>query len=463
MNNKLINLFKVICLSVFWIGCSDDDSVQQVTVNFTNREAGISSSAPSADVGITFSRAAPGSGEIQLAITSDDLTYGSEADFFTNPEAVNNIIILPYAAGEESVSFTITAGPALNIQANQTITIALQDSNSDLIVGENVSLTVTFSENYVAPSGTIELDAGGETFVKQAFVDLSKLKQTTVNKHTWDLGFSTGAGAHYVALNSSAYTMARVIDKSDLNAVTAQDTLDFGYEMQIPPPNYDPSVGAIEWADTPDGNLETTAIGAINASNAENKVFIIKRDGDRNWKKIRVLQNGDNYTLQYADIAATSFETAEITKDENYNFIFFDLDDGAVNVEPTKDSWDIMYSTYTESLNLGGPGMDIPYGFKDYITINRYNTKIGMVMNDEKAYADFSSEDIASVDFNTAIDALGENWRDGGGPGSAPSLYEDRYFVLEDSEGSVFKIKFTRLTSTEGERGYPEFTFEIVR
>ncbi len=461
MKNKLTNLFIALCLSLFLAGCDDEDTPQPVAINFTNQEVGISSSSPSTEVGITFSRAVSSAGEIELTISSGNLTYGSDADFYTDPEAAGNTITIAYAVGDESANFTVSAGSALNIQNDENVTISLVDSNSDLVVGQNSTVTVTFSENYIAPAGTIELNAGGATFSNQSYVDLSKLQQTTLDKYNWDLGFSTAAGEHSVVLNSPAFTMARLIDKDDLNAVTAEDTVDFGYEMSIPPPNFDASIGSFAWVDSPDGNLETTAIGAISATASENKVFIIKRDGDRNWKKIRVLQNEDNYTLQYADIAATTFETLEITKKEDFNFIFVDLDNGETEVEPAKDSWDIMYGSYTETLPLG-PGMFIPYGYLDFITINRNNTEVGMVMIEDITYDDFSSDDIGSVEFSSAVDAIGENWRQGGGPGMGPSLHEDRFFVLKDSEGTFFKIKFTRLTSTDGERGYPEFTFDRV-
>lgn len=463
MTNKFTKLL-ILFTALVWLGCSDDDEVTQpLTINFTNQEAGISSASPSAELIISFSRPASSSGALLLSIAPNNLSYNRNADFYTLPEAANNSISLPYEVGDESVSIEIHAGAALNIQGDETITIHLENVGDNILKGPNASIAINFSENFIAPAGTIELNAGGAEFTAQAFVDLSKLKQTSFHKYSWDLGFYTLAGAHRVILNSSAYTMARPIDKNDLAEVTAQDTLNFAYEMQIPPPNFDPSIGSIDWVDSPDGNLETTAFGTISPTASENKVFIIKRDGGRDWKKVRVLQNGENYTLEYANIDATSYNVVEIQKDAAYNFTFFNFDGGIVSVEPAKDSWDFMYGTFTESLNLGGPGMDIPYGYKDFIIINRHDTKVAMVMTDDVAYADFATDHLADLNFETAIDAFGENWRSGGGPTSGPALYDDRYFIIEDSEGSVFKMDFTRLTSTTGERGYPEFIFERVK
>ena len=115
------------------------------------------------------------------------------------------------------------------------------------------------------------------------------------------------------------------------------------------------------------------------------------------------------------------------------------------------------HDTDHEVLNL-----DIPYGFKDFITINRTGVSVAMVFEETIAYADFASSDIAGLEFKTEIDAIGENWRSGGGPNSGPALYTNRYFILQDADGNKFKIRFTRLTSTGGERGKPEFIFERI-
>jgi len=192
-------------------------------------------------------------------------------------------------------------------------------------------------------------------------------------------------------------------------------------------------------------------------------VFIIKRDGaNRPWQKVRILRSASGYTIQHADIDATSFNTIEISKDPTYNFVTFDFENGVVNAEPPKDSWDIMYSTYTEILPFG-PGASIPYLFNDFVLLNSGSTSVSMVMIADIAYENFTTTDIASLTFDTAKDAIGENWRQGGGPGQGPSLHEDRYFVIQDGENHYYKLKFTKLLDGNGERGNPTFDLALVQ
>ncbi len=440
--------------------CGDDDEpAAPITLNFSSAELGITDDNTSVEVPIALSRSVGQDEMVMVRINSNNLTYGESADYYTVPAATGGEISLSVSANTQDVSFQVLKGAGLNIQQDESLTLTLVSTQDNIVVGDNSSATVSFSENFIAPSGTVELNAGGAAFPDQAFFDFSKSTQTNVSKNSWDLGFSTVSGQFAVVLNASAYHMARQLDATVMQDVTSADTVGFASEMVIP--QFDPGVGSIGWIDTPDGNLATTAFGEIAESELEAKIYIVRRlNGD--WKKVKVFRSGDNYTVQYTDIDDPSFLFTEVNKDSEANFNFFSFESGEVSVEPAKDSWDIMYSTYTTSLNLGGPGLDIPYGFNDYIIINRNNTEVAMVMIEDIGYDAFTATNATSIEFVSDIDAIGSSWRQGGGPDSGPQLFDDRFFVIRDADGLLYKFRFTRLTSASGERGYPEFTFEIV-
>ena len=453
------NLFKgTIYLAVFSIGmlftaCEDDDAAAvPISLTFTNNELGLTESV---EVGISFSRPAESDGSLTLGVSETTLNYGSDADYYTTPEMVNNEIIVTYQAGDESTSLTVFAGSALNISQDETITITLINSD-EFDLGTNTSATITVAENFVASSGLIEIDGGGSEFPNQSYIDLSKLKQTTVDKYTWDLGFATTIGAHNIILNGSASVMARPLTETDIDAVTAADTAGFAAKMYIS--NY-VDTEATGWIDHQDGDLSKTAFGTISAMDNENVVFIVKRDGqDRNWKKVRILQSGENYIIQYADINATTHIETTISKDDAYNFKHFDLDNGEVSVEPEKNLWDIMYGTYSGIANFGS---FLAISYNDYIVLNRSNVSAVKVDESIIAFDNFSSADLSSVTLVADdISVIGSSWR------SLVSfsliLNEDVYYIISDAEGNNYKLKFTRLSSESGERGYPEFKIELL-
>jgi len=457
-NVRRMMMMTALGVMVLLTSCGSDDGGGSIPISlsFTNTELGL---IESVQVQVALSRPAESDGAIVVSVGDSGLEYGQDADYYVDPDVVDGEVAITFEEGDETISFSVYAGSALNIAEDETVTLTLANAES-FDLGENTSVTITISENFLANNGTLEMNGGGEEFPNQAFIDLSKLSQTVIDKYSWDLGFYTVSGEFKVILNSSAYVMARPLESDDLTEVIAADTTDFGSEMVV---GFSGPVGSNAWIDTPDGNLETTAFGDISETDSDNKVFIIKRDGEgRNWKKVRVLRNGEGYTLQYADINSGDFSSLEINKDDTYNFISVDLDNGIVNAIPPKASWDFVYSTYTEVLNFGAPGADIAYGFKDFIVLNRHETEISMVMIDDIAYDDFTSSNLEGIEFNTEIDAFGENWRAGGGPSSGPTLYTDRYFIIQDSEGNYYKLKFNRLESEDGERGYPEFSYDLL-
>jgi hypothetical protein len=451
MNKRLTTILLgiLIAASAVLSSCTDDEVVQPININFTNSEVGISSSNPSANIEITFSRAVSKEGTLTLTLNSGSLELGSDKDFEI-PGATGTSFTVAYEAGAESVSFTLTAGSGLNIDQDESLTISLVvDEGSDFILGETASVTVTFSENFVAPSGSMELQGGGAAFPNQVFVDLSKLTQKAVDKYSWDLGFYSGADFR-VIVNSSAAVMARPIDKTDLASVTASDTLNFASEMVT---NGFATAGGAEWVDAPSGDLSSTAFGEIGTSG--NKVFIVK--GAKGlWKKLLISQKGENYELKFGDIEASTIQTVTISKNSNFNFSFYSFENGIVEVEPAKSSWDISYGSFT---NITNYGYDVPYLFNDFITINRNGTSVAMVLTVDYTYDEFKIANIDQLTFDTNISAIGSSWRV---TYPAASLKTDRFYIIKDSEGNVFKLQFDRLTSLDGERGKPSFIFENI-
>ncbi|WP_462253219.1 HmuY family protein [Ekhidna sp.] len=441
----------VASIMMLFTACGDDDTTTvPINLNFANSDLGLSESV---ELAINFSRPSETSGQLILGIATS-LNYGTEADFYTDPEIINNEIIMEYETGDESVNLTISAGSSLNIAQDETITITVIESN-EFELGTSTTATITVAENFIAQSGIIEIDGGGSEFPNQAFIDLSKLTQHTVDKYSWDIGFNTESGSHNVILNSSAYVMARTIDKTDIDDVSETDTVGFSAKMYIS--NY-VDTEATEWIDHQSGDLSQTAFD-ISATNSENLVYIIKRDGDgRDWKKVRVVQDGDNYTLQYADINATTHSEVTISKDESYNFIHFDLDDGVVSVEPSKTSWDIMYGTYSGIANFGA---FLAIGYNDYVILNRSNVSAAMIEEATVAYDAFTADDITSNSLvEDDISVIGSTWRSL--VNFSLVLNEDVYYIIKDAEGNNYKLKFTRLSSESGERGYPEFKIELL-
>ena len=304
--------------------------------------------------------------------------------------------------------------------------------------------------------------SGGANAVNSVFIDFSTDKQDSVLRSSWDLGFYSG-NEFRVVLNHTTSAGAKVTDKNDLAQVGAADTT--GLTLSVNQMNPQPT--DLAYFDDASGALSGTVIPAVSANDAENKVVILNRGTGgatpaRPWIKLRVLRNGNaGYTLQYARIAETSFQTVQVSKDAAYNFKFVSLDGGGtVSVEPERENWDIQwtYSVYKTSFGAG----DVPYNFSDLIAINVLGgVQAAEVMTSNIAYADYNEAHVAGTNFSSNRWIIGSNWRATTG---TIGVKADRFYVVKDPAGNVYKLKFISFHANDGGvRGYPQVEYKLVK
>ncbi|WP_276370507.1 HmuY family protein [Chryseolinea sp. H1M3-3] len=478
MKTKYTSFKQFLTLSAMIIfavlsACDDEDPpLPDNVVQFESKALAFDADENTMTVNVSLSRAVNQDTDITILTTFTGLTYDEEVS--TLPESSDNSLTVTIPKGASQGSFDIAKKEGVLLDGDETISFVVSNVGAGLVLGHRSTLVISFSE-ILAVQGSMDPNVGGQLQPNKVFIDLSASRQTSFNRGDWDLAFYAAEGHFDVLLNSSSSMMARALDKADLNAVTAADTI--GWSLQLstdavfaaitadPVPAWVSNAAA--WIDAPSGDMTATAIAEISMDAVQNKVYIVNRgknpDGtQRGWKKMRVLRNGNNYTLQHADITSTSFTTVEITRDTDYLFNFVKFESGAVEIEPKKDKWDIAFTVFTNT-TPAGPGLVVPYVFNDVVIQNRYATETAEILvSNGGSYDDFDESDLANVTFSTSQVNIGSKWRSGGGPGSGPALKEDRFYLVKDADGNIYKLKFTALTQN-GERGRPKIHYSLIR
>lgn len=394
---------------------------------------------------------------VVIRLNDQGVVYG--VDYTTTPAAVNGSITVTVPSGNNEASFVVNKVSGVLFDGDEKIVLDIYSSGSPVLIGNTKQLTLDFAE-LVATEAQAVINGGGVLYPNRVFVDLSANRETAVERTKWDLGFYTGADDYRVTLNAATGMLAKQIAKTDLNAVTAADTAGFSVELALS--QTAPTTSSLAYIDYPNGDLTRTAIAAVSATAAENKVYIVNMGygiGNpapaRGWKKVRIIRNATGgYTLQHADIAATTFTSIDVAKDDTHFFKYVSFANGAVSVEPEKKKWDIMWTYFTNVTNFGTG--EVPYMFQDIVLINR-NVQIAKVMITASITFDgFAAANISSLPLLTNQNAIASDWRSGGGPGMSPSVRTDRFYVVKDGDGNWYKLQFTALTQN-GERGYPAY------
>ncbi len=320
-------------------------------------------------------------------------------------------------------------------------------------------------------SAFVNPNIGGPNQQNQVYFDLSTNTETSIQRDSWDLRFYNG-NAFRVSLNTSIYMTTKQLDFTDLNNVNTTTVQDLFNIVGIG--TFDEN--NVEFVDDFDGDILNTAIAEISNIAIENKVYLLNlgytvgtqtpqigsvavAEEHRGWKKIRILKHEDNYLLQYADLDDTTFQEVTIEKDTNYNFKFFSFNSEIIiDVEPEKQKWDICFTVFTNEIIGFGT-----YGFTDFIISNNLqNVQAYSVSVDEYNFGTFSQTDIIFDNFLDTQRVIGNSWRFGGGPENPPQVNDTLFYILQDTEGIFYKIKFLRLTNDLGERGNPQFQYSIL-
>lgn len=333
---------------------------------------------------------------------------------------------------------------------------------------------------------TLQPTVGGANQPNQVYVDLSTGESKSINRTSWDFGFSSGSD-YRVIINGSVKMAVKQLATSDITLVQTSDSnVAVGAGTTASSNGYvDNPTGVSVGAGAGLGS----AIAAISAVDSENKVYLVNLgfavatttpavgstsvDGEaRGWKKIRILRSGTGYKIQFADLASTTFTEKVIDKDTNFNFSFFSLSSAStVVVEPQKTKWDLNFTTFTNyipSKDANGNAIEVTYGYADFIVSNsKAGTQVySVLVADGGAYTDFTKAKIEEAKFATSSTdqrIIGASWRNGGGPSSLPSIKTDRFYVVKDVAGNYYKLKFLTMTNDAGVRGNPTFEYALLK
>lgn len=468
------NFILILSFVLLAIGaCSSDDEVAQANV-VAFASTSLNLSAETTPIEIKFASPTAAAGTVTLTYTETAVASGT--DYSTTPAAATGKVIVPFEKGVSSVTFTFKKLKEAIEGEVKNVVFTISSATINSTISENKSIQVNFNET-ASLGNALAPEVGGPTEPNQVFVDLSSGKMTAVPRVSWDLGFYSGTDFR-VIINHTVKMSAKQTTSTNIDEVQAEDATMI----------FNQGSGSTTQIDDPAGDLTKTTIAAISSTDSENKVYLINMGSNpgttkpetgsegtangpsRGWKKVRILRSGSDYKVQYADIAATTHNEITVTKNTAYNFTFLSLlDKKTVSVEPQKAQWDISFTSFTNSTNFG-TGL-VPYNFADFVLNNvKGGAKAYQVLTTAFTYDAFTLANVDNAKFTDDQRNIGSNWRGtvsgtdaNGNPVSGFNAKTDRFFVVKDPAGNVYKVRFTAGVNAAGERGYPTFQYAILK
>ncbi|MFA8301064.1 MAG: HmuY family protein [Hyphomicrobiales bacterium] len=264
----------------------------------------------------------------------------------------------------------------------------------------------------------------------------------TSNIYSWDLGFESAEDGFHVILNSAKFMYAANSGKKDFNEVNSPSGLSFKF-------------------DEASGDLEKTAIGDWR----QQDVYVIDRGIDPSpnfvrYKKLIVesLMRGA-YAVRFADLNGENEYRFQIPKDEDVSFVHFSFEDsGQVIPAPNKNTYQLFFTQYSASLENGDQYLD--YLVRGAL-INRDG--ISVAFTRDISFDALTLEQAKNLKYSENIDGIGYDWKTFDLTSSNYTIHPDYIYVIRTKEGVYFKLHFTSYYNAQGQKGFPEFAFEILK
>lgn len=446
-------------MTVFVSSCEDDTiDLPDNYVAFKTSEVGLTGADATLELSLT--RAADAAIPVTVTLTPSGVEYGTH--FTTEPAAVNNTISLTIPQGEPSATIKVTPVAGVLLSGTETLNFTISNVTTPTLIGLTKDLKLTFSRIISQGSQlTLEGKTAESNYTNNVYVDLSANSTHRNARKSWNLAL-TNTSQFRVVLNHSLQTTAAATTKSDITQVSLADTATTA-DVYLPATRLtDPTT--LPLVDSWDGDLTKTVFAEVSATASENKVYLVAFEGSNTpksqWYKVKIDRNGSGYKVQYARLGETAIKTVDITKNADFNLSFLSFETGVVsNVEPKAKEWDIQYgySTYNSGLNT-------PYWFQDFILLNYIGgAEAAEVATSTVSYDNYAETHIASTAFVKTRDAIGSKWRVTSG--AAIGVVKDKFYVIKDPEGNVYKLKFVNagLGADGGERGKPVIEFKLVK
>ncbi len=304
------------------------------------------------------------------------------------------------------------------------------------------------------PRGNVVVDtiAMGQLYQWQFYYDLSQQKEVSKNdKNNYDLAFECRNDRGLIWLNTAAFMRIKHTGKTDFDAV--KDT-----------------IGALWKFDKSTYEVDSNALGFLYDTLSmivDSEVIVVDRGIDAfgnylGFYKIQLLNyDGQKYTLKYCSLKGTDSKIAEVIKNPavNYSYLSFKESPAVFDQEPPKEKWDLLFTQYT-TLLFTDQGEAYPYLVTGLLT-NPYMVEVA-----EDTIFDFNTitlNQAKNLSYANKRDIIGYDWKDVVGDvttGNVSYVMRPKVlYVIRDTEGRYFKLRFVGFYSKTGEKGFPAFEF----
>jgi hypothetical protein len=223
----------------------------------------------------------------------------------------------------------------------------------------------------------------------------------------------------------------------------------------------------LDWqTDASCGQSEGTGIGSWYQGGGDTKgeVYIIWWREVAEYRKMRVLSGNNNgYKIEWAPLESTNtVTTVQLGKDTAYNYIYFSFNNGIVQPEPRKDTWDVVFTRYRPLVFDTDHGIYVPYVVSG-VLLNPHH--VYGAADSSRPFAAITLQTASDLAFTRCRDIIGYDWKSLNfkNPSALYTVNRGKSYVVQTRNDQLFKLRFLDFYNSSGVRGNPLFEYSRLR
>jgi hypothetical protein len=303
----------------------------------------------------------------------------------------------------------------------------------------------------------------GDNYEKQMYFDFSTNTFQEKQLVDWDLSFESTDDGFGIFSNTGYNINIRKANIYNLNEFYASDT-DFIMKLPV---LVDGSNGKVSTSAI--GDWKTYKIYDVSVNGFIPGIYFIELSylsGKDRFMRLQILNVNDSaYTCKITKLNQNNSSYTIIPKNKAQNFTFYSFKNwgGVVdNAEPPKETWDIEFTKYKTI--IPNPPTTILYTLSGVFS-NR--NKVEVATDFSNKFDEIDANSINQYIFNTDRDAIGyDNWKTfnyANGANGKYTVNSKITYIIKDTEGKYYKLRFLDFYDKQGRRGNPKFEFIRIK
>ncbi|MFN4913943.1 MAG: HmuY family protein [Sphingomonadales bacterium] len=299
--------------------------------------------------------------------------------------------------------------------------------------------------------------AMGENYENQLWFEFSTQKTASNSFGLWDIGFSLSE-KNNIIINCG---------KHSAYAVTYMENTNFRDIQYIEESKHN-------WTfDNPNGHADSLSFSGwcesyqSGKAKPKDRLYIINRGADslgtKKYIKLKMLgREGGSYHFQWGALTDTTPHDVYITAKNEYNYAYycFSTEKEVYNEPFQRDNWDIVITTYKQTVTEETIGTTMPYILRGVLS-NPNKVKV-LELNNVIDFNAINLQYAKSLVFSNFLNEIGYDWKTWSLSANKYTVNQKKIFIILDAKGNYFKMRFVDFYNDKGEKGYPKIAWELL-